>query len=228
VVSQDCDVVAPEDVEPLVEIVFADLVGAPDAQLVHGRNPRRLVLPLSGGAGFIEVDIRRRMWISKGGLAQHDPDAVRTLDPRDVRLLARWVSRRYVRAAFPDAFIERLRPAQKKLDSLCKSEGSRHVTAILVMLNEPAAELATSEAYRVVLWFAARSATLEVAATELQRFCEEFRAALAGCSGIIVDDAEVRSHDDITLDDLEQMKRFDYDYRSRGAKAGGEEPPDEM
>jgi hypothetical protein len=222
VISQDCDVVADSTIEPAVEIIVAELAAQPDTALLYGRNPRRLCLPLSSGTGYVVLDVRHRYPIGKHALAGHAPRADLTLSAKDVRALARWLGKRYTRDAFPDAFNARLRPAQKELERISKSAAGRHVTTIFVMLEPKDDELDDGADYHVAIWFAWRRDVLDSdAGVEANQFASAFSHALESCPGIVVEDWEVRSHDDITLADLELMKRFDMDFRSEAPKPGG-------
>ncbi|HEU4583423.1 MAG TPA: hypothetical protein VFS67_34430 [Polyangiaceae bacterium] len=169
------------------------------------------------------LDVRHRYPIGKHALAGHTPRADLILSENDVRVLARWLGKRYTRDAFPDAFNARLRPAQKELEKISKSAAGRHITTIFVMLDPKDDELEDGVDYHVVLWFACQRDVLDSdAGVEANQFANAFSHALESCPGIVVEeDSEVRSHDDITLADLELMKRFDLDFRSEAPKPGG-------
>jgi hypothetical protein len=225
VISQDCDVVADSTIEPAVEIIVAELAAQPDTALLYGKNPRRICLPLTSGTGYLVLDVRHRYPLSKQVLAGHAPRADLTLSEKDVRALARWLGKRYTRDAFPDAFNARLRPAQKELEKVSKSAAGRHITTIFLMLEPKDDELDDGTDYHVAIWFACRRDVLDSdTGAEANQFASAFSRALESCPGIVVDDWEVRSHDDITLADLELIKRFDVDFRSEAPKPGGAAP----
>jgi hypothetical protein len=223
VVSQDCDVVADATIEPTVELIAAALVAQPDNGFLHGKNPRQLCLSLSAGQGHILLDVRRRFQIPKEAIAGASPRFDLILPRKEIRLLARWLGKRYTRDAFPDSFNERLRPAQKQLEKISKSAAGAHITTIFIMLHPEDDELYDTGEYRAVLWFACRPEVFESldANVEANLFANDFCAALKSCDGIVVDEWEVRSHEDITLADLELMQRFDLDFRSEAPKPGG-------
>ena len=91
------------------------------------------------------------------------------------------------------------------------------------MLNPEDDELDDAVDYHAVLWFACRPDVFESteANAEANLVASGFCAVLKSCAGIVVDDWEVRSHEDITLADLELMKRLDFDFRSEAPKPGG-------
>jgi hypothetical protein len=224
--SQDCDVVASTYTEPAVDLLPAYLRPQPENDLLYGKNPRRLCLPLGSGL-FVTMDIRERVTVDKRFLVELAPLSEGP-GPRERKLLAKWLAKRYVRPAFPDQFNERLRAARAKLDALAKKPDGRHVTAVLMMLDTEQ-ELAADVDYRIVIWFACHSSSAEDPRTRgaLEKYAQAFADAVGSCDGIEVEEHEVRSHLDITLEDLEEMKRFDFDYRSEAPKPGGDVVSDE-
>lgn len=222
VASQDCDIVAPVSLEATVDLLPAELSVEVNGELLYGKHPRRLCVALENGQ-FATVDIRQRATVHKGDLVDNAPNGDAAVKLPDRKLLAKWLGKRYSRHAFPDAFNERLRAQKSKLDALSKRPESRFITAILLQL-ETEEELAQHETYNVALWFACRP--VHAGDPESRRQIEDYAAVFAkmlnACVGVQVDEFEVRSHLDINLDDLELMKRFDFDYRSEAPKPGGD------
>lgn len=222
VASQDCDIIARVSLEATVDLLPAVLSAEPSGDLLYGKHPRRLCVALENG-NFATVDIRQRTTVHKDAVAAFPPIPAASAKLPDRKLLAKWLGKRYSRHAFPDSFNERLRAQRSKLDALSKHPWSRLVTAILLQL-ETEDELEPNEIYKVALWFACRPNDAED--PESRRQIEDYAAAFANvmssCPGVQVDDFEVRSHLDINLDDLELMKRFDFDYRSEAPSPGGE------
>jgi hypothetical protein len=222
VASQDCDIIAPVSLEATVDLLPAAVGAEPSGDLLYGKHPRRLCVALENGQ-FATVDIRRRTTVAKGAVAAIPPIAGASAKLADRKLLAKWLGKRYSRHAFPDAFNERLRAQRSQLEGLSKRSSSRLVTAILLQL-ETEDELDPNEVYKIALWFACRPNDAED--PESRRAIEDYAAAfasvLSACPGVHVDDFEVRSHLDINLDELEIMKRFDFDYRSEAPSPGGE------
>lgn len=108
VVSHDCDLVQLAEVEPMVELVLGRRVERPDGNLLHGKNPRRLQLPINVGNGWVELDARWKKAVKKEDLAPYRPDAALSLTLNEKMILQRWLAARYRRAAFPDEFNNRL------------------------------------------------------------------------------------------------------------------------
>lgn len=228
VLSQDCDLVHPSyEIEPNVELIVGRLVDAADNNLRHGRNPRRLHLDVKSGTGstVVAFSIHERLLVSRAVLENHSPHASVRLRAEDRRLLCEWVAKRYVRAAFPDEFNERARAACKKIEKELKRDGE-HVTGLFLMID-PDRELAADVEYRAILRVTARRETLTDIATEqrLVRVANTIATALGTCKGILVEDHQLVSEGEFTLEDLRFFKRWDWDYRSHSGEPGGEVAP---
>lgn len=219
IASPDCDVVhASFEVDPQVELVAAVAAAKPpDGQLSHGRNPRVLQLPDSEGR--LEFRIAHRLAIERTLLARHAP--TRTLDDAAIRMLARWVAKRYVRQAFPDAFNERIRPATRKIDRALKRHGV-DASGIFVALNDWG-ELQEQDAYRAVISVVFPDAVGldEAREAKLAQLAAALRTALDACDGIEVADARHLGESEVTLHDLHTFKRWEFDFRSHSGRPGG-------
>jgi hypothetical protein len=141
VVSQDCDVVAPLEVEADIELIAAKDVAVPDPGTLHGKHPRKLTLPLVNSPRYLELSVRHRTFVPKARLLECKPDSDSRLSNNDVRTLARWLGKRYTRDAFPDTFNTRLSSARGKLERLSKSEAGKAVATILVSIEHGNVEL---------------------------------------------------------------------------------------
>jgi hypothetical protein len=208
--------VALDTVEPQVEVIGAKHTTDPDKGTLYGRNPRLLSLPVSPLRGYFELDVRDRAFVHKTQLCTISPYAAGHLADPDVRLMARWLGKRYTRDAFPDAFNRRLAVAQKKLANLGKSAEGKSVTTILISIDQVNTELPDNEDYRIILWFVFRplSLTDDSRRAQAEKFASRFVAAICSCDGITVSDEAVKTPQEVTLEDLETMKRLDYDFRS--------------
>ncbi len=228
VLTQDCDLVhASYEVEPHVELIAGTLLESVDNGLRHGRNPRRLHLDVEKATETVAVgfSIHRRLVVPRSVLEDHKPhDAIR-LGRDERRLLCEWVAKRYVRAAFPDAFNERAQAAYRKIEKELKRSGER-VTGLFLMID-PDDELEAGESYRIVLRVVARSEAVSDEKTEitLVRVANAIADALASCAGILVEDHQLVSEGEFTLEDLRFFKRWDWDYRSHSGEPGGEIAP---
>lgn len=212
VVSQDCDVTNSSLVsEPTVEVIIGRPVLREDGGLKHGRNPRRIQFPTS--TIDYEASVHDRFVLDRAPLRDRCPDEI-TLVPAAVRSLASWLARRYDRVAFPTAFNIRVKPRQKTVFRELKRCG---VLSALYFLMSPR-ELPQDSDYQVVVCGAVtrehdNPTDREDAIKALDRLCHE----LGKCAGIVIQDYEVRSESEITLEDLRLYRRWDVDYISERA-----------
>jgi hypothetical protein len=228
VLTQDCDLVHPSyEVEPNVELIAGAFVDAADNGLRHGRNPRRLHVDVDrgGGRAVVAFSVQGRLVVPRSALEEHAPHPGIRLGREDRRLLCEWVAKRYVRAAFPDAFNERAQAAHRTIEKALK-RGGEHVTGLFLMI-EPDDECASGQDYRIILRVTARAATLadETIEVTLVRLAKAIADALAACDGVLVEDHQLVSEAEFTLEDLRFFKRWDWDYRSHSGEPGGEVAP---
>jgi len=216
VVSQDCDVTNSSLVsEPTVEVIIGRPVRSEDGGLKHGRNPRRIQFPTS--AFDYEASVHDRFVLDRAPLRNRRPDET-TLDTATVRSLASWLARRYDRVAFPTAFNARLKSRERMVFRELKRCGV--LSAVYLLLSPE--ELQQQSDYVIGVCGAVtrehdNPTDREAAIKALDKLCVE----LQKCVGIVVEDHEVRSESEISLDDLRLFRRWDVDYLSERA-----DPPD--
>ncbi len=229
VLSQDCDVVHRSfDVEPEVELViFRPVPGAgSDPQLTHGKNPRRLQLIAADGT-VVEADIRDRLRVDRKMLATKAPNADRNFNGAQVRQLARWVAKRYIRSAFPDVFNGRWEPNKKKIEKAFKKHGV-NASGIFLRLSSWD-ELPPETSYKLIIVVVCEKDVADDGALEadVAELPGALHAAFDGCDGIDVVDAQLISEAEFTLHDAKIHKRWDVDFRSYSGRPGGPVAPDE-
>lgn len=213
VVSHDCDLLNPSlEKEPFVEVLRASPRENDDGTLRHGKNPRRLVIDVNMGRKLkvFETSVHDRVLLDRRVLLDHRPDASRTIVRETVSLIARWIVKRYYRAAFPDAFNERLRPAHRRFQNILSKGGSK-ISGIYLKLDEE--ELAPGQIYNV---FAVATLPVEHyqhASTRgaAQECFDALAAAMNDCEGVAVEDHHLVSEPDFSLDELKRLKRWDWD-----------------
>lgn len=230
VVSQDCDLVREPDIEPFVELIFCKEV--PDAEPLYqnGRNPRLLHIQWSGlqeSASWLEISVHDRFRVQKKVLADLTVDKCTYLAAQDVRLLSRWIARRYTRPVFPDAFNLRLNVVDQRLERLFKSKESRVVTGIFLEVADD--EYANDQPYDIAVRVTAKAEVWDdnVLRGAVENFEARLSSILGNCDGISIFDIQTLPEDDLTLADLRRFKRLDKDYRSLPEEEGVELPVDE-
>jgi len=111
VISHDCDLANDAlQIEPDVEVIIGRRVQKGDGNYFWAKAPRTLHIDaLHGGAGaVIELVATTKGAIPKQTLAAFTPDTAYALPGRSLSALRSWLGVRYNRAAFPDAFVNRL------------------------------------------------------------------------------------------------------------------------
>jgi hypothetical protein len=205
VVRQDCDIVASEDREPYVELLMASTKATECPDYQKGKNPRWLHLPYD--AGVLEFSIHNRFRVAKGDFAEAGRDADIPLDDSSRDHLRRWLGRRYLRSAFPDAFNERLSSA-KAFARFEKGELAQKVSVILFHTVED--ELADDVPYPLK---AIVGISDGLSAEEQDKIERTIMHGLS-VTGINLIDLRLATEDEITYRDLRSYRRLDRDYRS--------------
>ncbi len=143
VITHDCDL--PNDKEPEVEVMVADVVDKLNKQFARARNVRRLHLAFDTPCGtqkFLDLQITSRQSISKSLIAGAKPYSGWVLSDEEKRALKQWLAARYGRPAFPNAFETHLRKNVSKKetveDRLGKSleKVSAHLVGVFFDLGE--------------------------------------------------------------------------------------------
>ncbi len=124
-ISHDCDIAAEAEVEPTIEWIPAEFA-ASDGTKTYGKNPRVLELPCatsSSSEEHLHFDVRRKSFSDKHHFLANATLYGEQLKPEHLVILRRWLSSRYGRSSFPDAFESAMDKARKKIDELSKKSG---------------------------------------------------------------------------------------------------------
>lgn len=144
VISHDCDLTADFEKEPIAELIVGrriDRLGGDS----YGKIARRLHIEYQtqNGPVVLELLATAKRHLEKQKLFEFAPRADIGLDGQGVGILQRWLAARYHRAAFPEAFEDRLRaviiPGKytflKKIEKIL-SDGGQHIRGLLFDLDE--------------------------------------------------------------------------------------------
>jgi hypothetical protein len=216
--SHDCDVVNYQlEKEPLVEVLRAEVIvqKAPDKQQVWGRNPRVLQFVIDEGAAptVLSCRVHERWAIPRDVLAREAP--LRLLDDKLRRLIAEWLAKRYIRAAFPSAFDMRWRSQLREWTSVLERY-SPWIQGVYLRLST-LRELDDNTPYQCQLIVAVPAkvrreggwaSKREEIAREVEAFWKKFEP-LVECVEV-----ELLGTDELTLADIEPYQRFDADWVS--------------
>lgn len=218
VISQSCDVVQPSlEKEPWVEVLKARCAQATDGNFAHGKHPRTVQFELEGVR--YEASCHDRSVFPREELAKIEPDK-RRLTEHTIAMLADWISKRYVRPAFPDELNRRIDVERSEIGKVLKKYGGP-ISQILLH-HTPDDELPRNQGdYTILLKLVmaqddyadrAKKETALKAVLPLEK-------ALKACPGIKVADCSLSSESGITLDDLRYSAPWDFDYLTHRQQA---------
>jgi len=216
--SHDCDIANSNiDKEPVVEVLRAQIATAKkaDKQQSWGRNPRTLqvVLDEDEERKVLSCKVHDRWTIPRHILMQEAP--MGCLPDKERRLVAEWLAKRYIRAAFPTAFDLRWRAKLKDWQKLLKKH-SEWLQGVYLRVST-LAELPDGTPYKCHLLLGVPQAKRggegwtkkrDELEHEVQAFWDQFKPGIE-CVGV-----EVQGTDEITLADIEPYQRFDADWVS--------------
>lgn len=117
VIGHDCDLANDDlQVEPDVEVIIGRRLDQGNGSYFWAKAPRTLHVDVLRGdaAAIIELVATSKRLVSKQALATFSPDTAYSFSGKALSALRSWLAVRYNRAAFPDAFVDRM--AQSKVD----------------------------------------------------------------------------------------------------------------
>jgi len=232
VISQDCDLVQYDwDKEPFVELVRVLKVSDSEGEGMWLTSPRTYVFsdpPDEKPSHRFKCIVHDRVRIDRRYLAYFSPDPHRSFAAENIRRLIHWIARRYVRAAFPDEFNNRIQSSLQKLARKKSSSLVKYSDLLTgIYLYVPEGELEPEEVYEIVLWGVVRPNVIkdQVLASHAQELVDELEALFFECDGIDVSASYLKSEQDVTLDHLHKWKRWDFDSLSLKPKQKGKPVP---
>jgi hypothetical protein len=148
VISHDCDLAQPSEIEPVVEVIVGRFIdGPPNGNFTQCKNLRRLHLECSAGTTtcVVELEAVQRRSIPKdtavagvAGIVEHIPCTAHSMTGKERNTLQLWLAARYRRAAFPDEFDRRLKHETSIAAKLAKAfkDSGRHIRAVFFDVDE--------------------------------------------------------------------------------------------
>ncbi|MDT4762278.1 hypothetical protein [Sphaerochaeta sp. PS] len=213
--SHDCDLLNHSlENEPFAEFFCAKYVDNRDPSLAYGKNPRKIHLVVDGSKNVCLL-FNHRIRINRACLIglPLDADPLRVSEV-ELRTLLSWVSKKYSRSAFPDAFnvqLGKIPELDKKLRNLNIAYPA--IKAIFFCLS-PNTEIGDEQSYSLqvkVLLEGKSSDTCE----ELKSGIEERLEQILSVDRIIINDITCEFENEMTLLELAYFKVWDMDYISR-------------
>jgi hypothetical protein len=215
VLSHDCDVSnASFEAEPFVELIFGESIDAAslDGNRQWGKNARLLQIQNPSDQqdmAYFQFSATQRYWVDRKLFAEQMPSP-KKLDVELISRLTRWVAKRYVRAAFPDEFVERTRAVVGRIRKKAKRDGGL-ITGIYLLVSDE--ELGKDADYEIIVFATMLdemyddSEARKVAA----KLMSELDDAFDNCAGVQLLKSELRKESQLTLTELRYMKRWDFD-----------------
>jgi hypothetical protein len=225
VVSHDCDIANSSfEAEPYAEIILARYlpVDKKNGQFFWGRHPRIFQFLTQSKELLYEISIHNKFSISRNLLLDSEPDTQRNIPKEIAKQICYWISKRYIRASFPDSFNNRISKAQKAIGDKLK-KGNEAITAIYISTSDD--ELKDDEVYKILIRVTMQCKAYENLdlVTNCQNIVDFIELKLSECQGIDVLDSSLVSEAELSIDDLHFFKRWDYDYLSHST-----DMPDEI
>ncbi len=219
VISQDCDLDAAADKEPLVDLLIGRPIAHTAPEFTQNRNPRVFdaKVSLEGQERAVRFQMHEKAFAPKEWFTGRQPHASADLSAESVKYLRFWLRDRYVRTALPNALIKRIDPTKDKLaKSLKKVEGLR-----LFIDYSPKDELTdVTIPYRLELHalFDERIADPKTCQEAYIQCIRRFEK----CEGIELTEGEVVPENEATIAFVRDLVKFGYEYLS----SEGEPPTD--
>ena len=203
VISQDCDIVASADKEPYIELLAGIINPTICRKFADLKSPRIIDIPIKDQT--IRFSIHDRFRVLKESFCNAKKLENIQLDEEGRDALKKWLERRYVRPAFPNAFNKRLKN-NKKLQKFSKNGLPKGVFGIWIEVTD--IELEDVDPYEINIIVGIEDDLSEQIVLGIEFL---FNQAFSSCIGIIVEDISCATKDDITLRNLETFRRLDED-----------------
>ena len=225
ITSHDCDISNFSLIkEPVVEVIRARSTKAKsvDKQKAWGRNPRTIHFEAMHDETkiILECDVHDRWTFRRELLLLCTPNSSKSVDDQIRRILAEWLAKRYIRAAFPTQFDRRWRGEKSKnlkiwIDLLAKN--NKWIQGEYIWLNTFEELSSDTTPYHCDFLISIPSKRTkcsdwskqkEEIEDDILKFWSQFEPGIK--CGLV----EILGTDEITLDNLSHFHRFDADWLS--------------
>lgn len=215
VISQTCDLVNDVEKEPFFEVACLRQLGnEPSPANAHGKNSRRfeLSLTINGASDNYFLLAHERFLIKHELLSGLKPfDVIEDSLIKDE--LIGWITARYSRTAFPDSFVDRLRPQISKIEKSIRK--LKLIEGIYVQISS-FEELKEDESYNIsiILLMEADDFDDEQKYEQYEILRKEFEEKIGKCEGLELESVDLVSNAGITVKELQEFAFWDYSYLS--------------
>ena len=222
--------------ETFIEYVPLCLIGALNGSMTLGKNARRLHIQIVADQQqqqMVELDIRKRASIRKDDFVQSTRAHSHQLLPEEVVVFRRWLSARYARSAFANAFEVQMDRVRERIDRLAKTHGL-HIRAMYFDVddNQLIERSAADEPYALAIYAVyppatADDDTAQFATRLAQIFSKEFCNPVTKVwAGIELISCDAISEDVFPLSLALSTKSWRVDHRSYKGQQGADLYPD--
>lgn len=210
VLTHDCDLVQADIVkEPYVELLAIEPIAAVDGNQTHGKNSR--LLDFTIGVSAFRACCHDRFRIDRRLLASLAPSQAHPVGESLCDLIADWISKRYIRPAFPDEFNIRLKREERAIRRYLKKYG-QVFERIYIVCDPLFEELPGDKDYKLTVWLVLEDKDADSGdVLQAQELVLQLEQILDGCRGIEVLECLAVRESEITLAHLRILSLWDFD-----------------
>ncbi len=215
VISQTCDLINPDfDSEPFCEVLrISAMDSAPAAEYEAGKNSREIhfEVALNGRLHNFRARPHERFFVDRRLLQAQSPDD--HFPENKIEVITAWLTKRFVRTAFPDKFDQRWKKRQKQIERVIKR--LRLVSDIYIKIT-PFEEVADEINYVVEIHLLMDADHYDDPRLyeEYEGYKRDLETQFGRCTGIDLQVVELVSNADMTVRELQELRRWDYSYLS--------------
>lgn len=229
VISHDCDITAEWEKEPEFEVLKVQILneGEQDPNLVYGKSPREIDLPvlINGTRKYLKLSQLTKTRISK----QYNQHVVAVdslvITDKGNKLLRSWLSSRYKRHSFPESLAQRLFKLQSKIENRCKSQTKANgIIALFINVDPNEEELEDGIPYEIDIAIvyeseiAGAKENAQALKVEIEKCLQQIETQFPDS---IIGNADVKSDSEFTFKDMRSYVEWRFEHLSfRGEVVG--------
>lgn len=229
VISHDCDITAEWEKEPEIEVLKVQILdeGEQDPNLVYGKSPREIDLPvlINGNQKYLKLSQLTKTKISKKYNQHIVADDSLVITDKGIKLLRSWLSSRYKRHSFPESLANRLSKLQNKIESRCKSQTKANgIIALFINVDPSEEELEDGIPYEIDIAIvyeseiAGAEENAQALKVEIEKCLQQIKTQFPDS---IIGNADVKSDSEFTFKDMRSYVEWRFEHLSfRGEVVG--------
>lgn len=229
VISHDCDITAEWEKEPEIEVLKVQILdeGEQDPNLVYGKSPREIDLPvlINGNQKYLKLSQLTKTKISKKYNQHIVADDSLVITDKGIKLLRSWLSSRYKRHSFPESLANRLSKLQNKIESRCKSQTKANgIIALFINVDPSEEELEDGIPYEIDIAIvyeseiAGAEENAQALKVEIEKCLQQIETQFPDS---IIGNADVKSDSEFTFKDMRSYVEWRFEHLSFRGKVVG-------